>query len=66
MDASERYSLSITLNHTDLEQTFRQTCTAVQTSEIEFLDVTHCIATEDGLGFVTRLYKTHSERKTIW
>jgi len=37
-----------------LELTFRQACTSDQKDEVEFLDVNHCITTDEDFSFVTK------------
>ena len=37
-----------------MKLTFRQACTADQKGEVGFLDVNHCITTDDDFGFVTK------------
>jgi len=47
-----RQALTSAFANSGLEPTFRQACTADQNGEVEFLDVNHCITTDD--DFVTK------------
>jgi len=49
-----RTSTTSAFSNSALELTFRQACTADQKGEVEFLDVNHCITTDDDFGFVTK------------
>jgi len=49
-----RQALNSAFANSGLELTFRQACTADQKGEVEFLDVNHCITTDDDFGFVTK------------
>jgi len=49
-----RQALTSAFENCGLELTFRQACTAEKTGEVEFLDVNHCVTTEDDFDFVTK------------
>jgi len=49
-----RQALTSAFANSGLELTFRQAWTADQKREVEFLDVNHCITTDDDFGFVTK------------
>ena len=49
-----RQALNSAFANSGLELTFLQACTADQKGEVEFLDVNHCITTDDDFGFVTK------------
>jgi len=49
-----RQALTSAFSNSGLELTFRQAWTADRKGEVEFLDVNHCITTDDDFGFVTK------------
>ena len=49
-----RQALTSAFEKSGLELTFRQACTVEKTSEVEFLDVSHCVTIEDDFGFATK------------
>jgi len=61
---SIRQSLSSAFANSGLELMFCQACTANQKDEVEFLDVNHCITTDNDFSFVTKDFvKPTAERK---
>ena len=49
-----RQALTSAFVNSGLELTFHQACTADRKGEVEFLDVNHCITTDDDFSFVTK------------